>query len=578
MDNQASAQPNLAEVLRILQAIEGRISRIEQERSDRGPRGGNGGHGGGNETGSRTAAGRTYAEATRRPPPRTHTPAARVDHGTTQGPRGGQESRRQPDHSDHGNRDFNQLAFSLYRICQLKHHGKIWNQLPAKLRAYLHEFFLLISPPMPDQMLSNDLRMLFNETADKVQQVVTRHLDRKLDDTKRVVSRCNPHAKEEAAAKARELLHTRLGRKIRQDNIDAWLDEALRSTGSGGESNPVHAEPPTARTAEERAPSDNSIVPPPPPPPEEEEMQLVTRKRKARQEASPQPGPITTSNRYASLDDETTPDDEPTAAYTSPPPVASKRKNVAPTPPASYIDLSATSPPADEEGASGWAVEGLPIVMRSQPTPPRHASPPPSQPLATTQPATLTNSTGIPTIHPAGNAVQKANWTVSMRPGAETLVLADSNFRRMQDIPDDWDVHVYPGANWNHGYGILSKYAKDAQAPRPKRIVLALGLNNRAQSSVSWRHDMSRCHSTATKLTEDTFVLGVSTTVRSSLSFVELRNIEDMNGAAMKLAPARFIPPLLDEEVNILANDLAQIHHTCETIEAIKMSIQKFLN
>lgn len=580
MDNQASAQPNLAEVLRILQAIEGRISRIEQERSDRGPRGGNGGLGGGNETGSRTATGRTYAEATRRPPPRTHTPAARVDHGTTQGPRGGQESRRQPDHSDHGNRDFNQLAFALYRICQLKHHGKIWNQLPAKLRAYLHEFFLLIRPPMPDQELSSDLQKLFDETASKVQQVVTRHIARKLEDTKRVVTRCNPHAKEEAAAKARELLHTRLGQKIRQGNVDAWLDEALRSTGSGGEwrggADPSPNVPvPDVATdlitfAAVEVPTGACILP------EEDAMEVVSRKRKAREDASPLTQAVPTRNRFAALDDETTPEEEHTPAAHTPVQNILKRKNESSTPPT----RTGSTPTTDDETAtSGWAIEELPIVMQSQPT--RSSRDAPASPIAS-PPRAATQSGGNPTCMPRTPTIHpqspKTEWSVRVRPGTTTLVLADSNFKAVTNIPDGWDVHVYPGASWAHAYQMLTKHKATV---RPENIVLAFGVNNRDQQYSTWYHDMSRCYSAAKRLAEDTYILGVSATGRkpSQLNLVQLRNLDEMNTAARKLAKTRFIPPLFDEEVNIAATDLLfGIHHTPATVETVKMSIQKFLN
>ena len=608
-----STTPTLTEVLRLLQAIEGRLTRIENDRptsTDNGPKTNNGG---GATTARQdqqpsnmdnggtpgTTADRNYAKAvqTPRPPHLMDLTAHGTDGGVQSGGRAPEHYNRR--FVESSNRDFGELAFALYRTCQLKHHLGIWTQLPAKLRGNLDEFFNSISPPLPDEALKNDLYRLYHELTTNIKLVVTKHMTGKLDDTKRVITRCNPVDKEKAATKAKDLVRSRLN-KIRLDRVDVWLDEALGWTGScefdrdnntvprttqsnpapvaatgatniaaTGANNPIQKDLITFATEGEPSnPSDSTDT----------DMEVVSRKRK--KEASPQAptNPITTNNRFDSLpieliDDETTETDMTRTRVTP----IHKKKNRASTPPTEPQDnISFNTSLIEDDTDRRDSIEELPIVTQTQPASTSHGPRPTRNPtLSSTQPNNPTIKQNTPTIHQSDPHLHpKADWTVKLRPGASTLVIADSNFRRMVNIPEDWDVHVYPGASWIWGYNILSKY----NGIHPDKIVLALGINNKAQVTESWGHDLTRCFNVAKNITDKTYILGVSIAIKSKLSPNEVRNIESMNAMAKKFASRRFIPPLLLEEVRIDPQDPTGIHHSKETVEAIKISIQKFLN
>jgi len=109
-------------------------------------------------------------------------------------------------------------------------------------------------------------------------------------------------------------------------------------------------------------------------------------------------------------------------------------------------------------------------------------------------------------------------------------------------IPDDWEIHVYPGNNFASTTSIL----KTATIPDcVKNVILAVGINHRDWKFVtSTKPDWYKMVAEAKRLKPTVHFLGVST--------VDLpETIKAINQSGMKSFGDKFIPALPEDQVTI---------------------------
>ena len=82
-------------------------------------------------------------------------------------------------------------------------------------------------------------------------------------------------------------------------------------------------------------------------------------------------------------------------------------------------------------------------------------------------------STGQKHIHPSGQWPAR----VTIHPDTHTLVIGDSNLRRMNDVPDGWQLEGFCGCKCHHLREFLTRVI-EAPKIRLRRVILSVGINN----------------------------------------------------------------------------------------------------
>lgn len=166
------------------------------------------------------------------------------------------------------------------------------------------------------------------------------------------------------------------------------------------------------------------------------------------------------------------------------------------------------------------------------------------------------------------------NWdknseTLQVRSKAANIILADSNFRHWQPENENFEVHVYPGANFVHAHRLLQL----AQIPDSVlNLIICVGVNHRTWDfSVSTEPEFRKLIAATKVLKQRVYFLGVSA---PDLIPFENDNITRVNNYAReKFGNRFFIPPLPRDEVGIRPKDLFKIHHDDDTMRRVFSSI-----
>jgi hypothetical protein len=166
---------------------------------------------------------------------------------------------------------------------------------------------------------------------------------------------------------------------------------------------------------------------------------------------------------------------------------------------------------------------------------------------------------------------KKTEWELNIHKQPTTLILGDSNMKLARNIPDDWEIHAYPGAYLSHAAILLQ--TKDLPESI-KNIVVAVGVNNRSwKYTVSTKPDLTRVGTRAKALGGRVHFLGIST---SGLPSFQDTNIKQLNTDARSSFGRNYIHPLPTEQVIIAPSD--PIHHDQSTVDRIIDSIKCHLN
>jgi hypothetical protein len=126
------------------------------------------------------------------------------------------------------NDDFPEICKCIYRWVQISHHQFNWKQLPKSIDERLKRLADDINPPMADEEFRSSVTAETLQFGDKLQQLVIRHLDKKLVETEVKAGSLNPTDVTRAREVATKYINTRLGRRLqpsrRMDLIDRAVD------------------------------------------------------------------------------------------------------------------------------------------------------------------------------------------------------------------------------------------------------------------------------------------------------------------------------------------------------------------
>jgi hypothetical protein len=168
----------------------------------------------------------------------------------------------------------------------------------------------------------------------------------------------------------------------------------------------------------------------------------------------------------------------------------------------------------------------------------------------------------------------KNEWTIQPEPPTYCIVIGDSNLRNITEVPEGWEVHSLPGAHLKDLTEAALTLDPDKQHDHSINVIVQAGINHRDRFDDVTKKEMddlieALCDSTAVGRV---YFAGVS--IPRSLPANEVDNIRAFNKYAKQVLPSgRYLEPIPDDEVEIVANDHYGIHHSAKTANYILASI-----
>jgi hypothetical protein len=126
----------------------------------------------------------------------------------------------------------------------------------------------------------------------------------------------------------------------------------------------------------------------------------------------------------------------------------------------------------------------------------------------------------------------KNGWAVkNVHPATRTLVIADSQFRHIREVPESWEIHVFPGANLSHANAIVNRLG--SRKGSLQTVVTHVGINNRG---CNWENsayvDINKLMCSLEKMATKAVFCGVS--IPEGLTPKEKDLLEKINEQAQK--------------------------------------------
>ena len=408
------------------------------------------------------------------------------------------------------NDDFAAVSKCLYRIVQLHHHNKNWEQLPRSIDERLRRLATDINPPMADDDFRRSIRTATEKFSREIVEVVQTHLQRKLVAKETEAAALDPSDLDRAKSIAAKYVDVRLGKRLEPSRRAQLLDRAAASIGQLRQPQPM------------------------------------TRDR-----SSTTAPPLSAANEWIVVN-------ELRGRRTAKPPTDSRKRTLS-TPQTTPV-INRFEVLSDDESSRN-NVE--PDDLTPRPSPTRPAKKPKTK-----------SSAHSPTKGKPVNIFigPKSQWKIVPRPETTSIIVGDSNLRHAADIPDGWEVHCLPGARFEHVAGALHRL--EPTGPHKYTVAIQAGINHRNDSDedalAATIDDLCRLADNHSSI-NNVFHVGISPT--SSMSHTERDVIGYINDRfKFNLSGDYCSLPLRAEEVETL-DDRHGIHYTPTTIDNIVKSL-----
>lgn len=161
------------------------------------------------------------------------------------------------------------------------------------------------------------------------------------------------------------------------------------------------------------------------------------------------------------------------------------------------------------------------------------------------------------------------HWELTTRTEARVIIVADSNMKLVNEIPEDFELHVYPGCKLED----VDRMLRSATLlPENRHILIAVGINNRSDPPSRIPGRLSTVMDVVRgQLRRECHFLGIS---HRSLPDLQTDNMKLLNSLAKSKLRDAFIEPLPTEQVELQQSGKGDyIHHTVITISRIISSI-----
>src|SRR6201996_4028559 len=535
-------------------------------------------------------------------------------------------------HTD--NASFGDILKQLYRGTQLRNHSRNWDNLPEPVQKRINQLFRFLTPPMSqDEELEAGLENLKQTLMVELKVIIKTHLNKQQAINNHKMKNTHISEKDKQAAKeiAVKVTLRKYGRKGCGAHIAQWVEEDLEMMGRASSSSKIlqHSETTTPGPSKKRQRDSPGATT------ESRTKKHTHQPHTSTASSMPAESPLTSTTSPTPAEPHTSTASltpvEPHPSTTSPTPAEPHTSTASPTPLIEPHPSTTPSTPTEPSSTTSLTPDEPPHTPTTSPTPaqphPSTTSPTPAEPHASTtsltpaeptptevqqrdapvfkipepvsaeegdedltdtsmssqisvEPEPTTSSTITPTNTDrlrkfVYNSKNKGMWKLNVRHKPTTLVLGDSNMRLARNIPDDWEIHVYPGAYLRHAVSLLQTTGLPDSI---KNIVVAVGVNHRSMEYASTKLEFGRVRAQAKILGgKQLHFLGVSTS--SGLSTTEAANIRQLNAdAGSSFGNRKFIRPLPTEQVTIAPSDPFRIHHDHPTVDRVIESIKVHLN
>lgn len=319
------------------------------------------------------------------------------------------------------NNDFASVSKCIYRLVQLNHHNKNWEQLPKSLTDRIQRLASDINPPMIDDELRRVIRASADKFGQEIADHVRVHLRRKIAEKETEAGRLNPADIDRAKSVAAKYVDVRLGKRLEVGRRAQLLDVAAATVGRFR-----HPPPSTLPTGMTAAATTPTVVRQP------------TNGNAWTTVGSPRRPPADSRKRILS-----TPDTTPT----------NNRFDVL----ADDTDSIQTDVEPDVEDPRPRVTPGAPKKARKTATTIR--------PKAADREVEIWNG-------------PKDQWTIQPLPTTRMVVIGDSNLRLTPEIPEGWQIFCLPGARIHHVREAVDRLSEDLEVGQFDLAIQA-GINHR---------------------------------------------------------------------------------------------------
>lgn len=413
------------------------------------------------------------------------------------------------------NSDFTRIVKGGYRHAQIRHHEAIWDALPRKISRQFHEAFQTITPPYPDEELRRDFEQLETELQNSIRTTVQAHLKRARERNIMELSQLNPDEKEKALEITYRQLSRNLGRKISHEDKAKFLTEASNIMANRDAEMGQAEEETRTLTREEEIRTENV--------PDEPSARENVRNEDPPEEAREQEDGIRTIN----MDIETT-----------------NRKRIRSSPQINTIvgRLNLEDSPSQEAAR----------CKKNRMVEPNESG-----------------DSKNKVVHQRQNKVE---WEVKPMETTKIIIIGDSNLTLARQIPENVEVHAFPGMLLQHATAVLRKLPR---LNNPIKVIIAVGINHRDWSWEDLEPEMEDLHRTIGDFGGEIYLAGVP--LNNKLNQDQRGTLTALNNKMKEWQEGHFISPILTEEVEVTPTDRYRIHHTQETTDKVMQSFYDFL-
>ena len=441
------------------------------------------------------------------------------------------------------NIDFPVLAKKIFQYTQIRRCGQAWEEIPKNLNKQIDEIFGIIKPPIPDDRLTGKLNLIRDHAKSEIVAAVNEHLASMDLAVTEDLKKLNPTDKQNAAHVARSYVKKHFGQKIPQQTTEKWIQEALAIVGEYPQ-NPS-AIVTTESTKISSTPHNNKRL---------HSVVVGTQNR------------FQVLTEYADEEVEDNQEEDATAEQKEQSPGPSrKRANTNKTPeagtPNQHRQDNPTSPRVTEEALSGFRVPEATTGETTAEVGTRSGEEEEDTPSSQRR-------LSLPFI----NGTNKAQWRCEPQQTTKTVIIADSNFRRATNLPEDWEVQVFPGMNLEQATMVVGNSHLSSHASL-EAIIISVGINNRKCTAVSDNIELGKLYTALAKTGKSSFYLGIS--IPKEMPKGQVEALTDINLRASKKFGSKYIQPLSTKEVSVHPNDPYKIHYDQQTANAICDKITK---
>jgi transposase InsO family protein/predicted aspartyl protease len=167
---------------------------------------------------------------------------------------------------------------------------------------------------------------------------------------------------------------------------------------------------------------------------------------------------------------------------------------------------------------------------------------------------------------------REEKWAMAVAPSELVLVVGDSNLRPIAEVPENWVVHVFPGAKCRDVVELLQSMivGRDFQL---KRVLVQVGINHRNESTPV--QDIADMRRVCRRLEIDFIYVGVPIPPNAPRWMID--GIRRLNEAAHTEVGNLYLPPLSTSRIVLARDDPYGIHHDAATVSAVVHTMIDFV-